>query len=359
MRLARGMRSSRLHRRRAALAATTSLLLAGAVACGPAEGATGARQTVVDSVDLMTAEEAASVVVTVDAPASEVRTLLAEFGQDGGEGRAERLARAEVAVALVADKPLNRLEKYRGRTRLAVALGFGDKDVLGYKSVGKSVYLRLQLKELAQRGSLTAEQRERVDEILGMADDLPRSLRAVERLLKGGWVRLDPQDFADYGWAVEEFTGLSLGRTDVRGVSSVLDGRELRAALGGLEDVLTGHATVGRTTGDDGTQRIAVELPARRTAKELAPLLRPLGAALDPADVPERRIPAQLVVRRGSLAELRIDLGALTEGGTAEVPLRLRFSPGDVFSATTPEKSLRLEPQDLLTAALYGSLQGS
>lgn len=357
------MRSSRSLRRHAAVAGSTCLLLAAAVACGPAEGATTPASTVRDAVDQLTAEESATVIGSVDAPVSEVRELLREFGQDGGRRQAQRVARAEISVAMEADGPLNELEKYGPQTRLALALCLGDRDVVAYKSVGERIYLRLQLKELARQGSLTPEQRKRVKDLVGIADELPKSLHAAKRLLTGGWVRIDPETFADYGWAVEEFTGLPLDAGDVRGAGTVLDGSELRATLSGLEDVLTEHGTYRKTGGgaggdvaeEEGTQRMRVELPARRTAKALAPLLRPLGAELTPRDVPGRRVSAELVIRRGSLAEITFDLGALTEGGSAQVPLRLRFSPGDVFSPNPPKKSVHLKPQDLLAAVLYGA----
>lgn len=365
MRLAARMRSFCSRRRRAAVAGAACLLLAATAACGPAEGPATPAGTVEKAVAKMTAEEAASVIAELDAPPGEVRELLREFGRDAGWRDARRLARAEVAIALEADRALNELETYGPGTRLALALCLGDRDVLAYKSVGDRVFLRLQLPELAQRGSLTGKQRERIDELVGLADELPEPLKPVEKLLQGGWVVVDPEDFEDYGWAVEEFTDLSMDGSQYRAGTSLLDGGELRAALSGLEDVLVEHATYRNAEGrkaegrDGEVQRLRVELPARRTAEALAPLLRPMGADFDPREVPRRSIPAELTVRRGSLAELRLDLGSLTDGGTARVPLRLEFSPGDVFSAKPPKHYHALEPQDLLAAALYAVTQRS
>jgi hypothetical protein len=308
-----------------------------------------------DAVDRMTAEESATVIADLDAPAGEVRALLSTFGRDTGRDRARRLAQAEVAVALEADRALNELEEYGPRTRLAMALCLGDRDVVSYKSVGKRVYLRLQPKELLRHGGLTKKQRDRVKEVLSLADDLPGSLRSTTRLLNGGWVSMKPKAFADYGWALEEFTGLSVDRGSLRGSSNVLDGRELRGTLSGLEDVLTRHTTYEVTGGHDGVERLRAELPARRTARALAPLLQPLGAGFDPAEIAERRVPAEVVLRRGSLSEVRFDLGELVGDGSAEVPLRLRFSPGDVYSPKPPHNAPELAPQDLLAAALYGA----
>lgn len=362
------MHSSRSRRRHAAAAGAACLLLAATAACGPAEGAVTPAASVESAVDRMTAEESATVIANLDdAPVSEVRTLLRELGQGAGKRQAERLVRAEIAIALEADGPLNTLEKYGAGTRLALALCLGDRDVVAYKSVGDQVFLRLQLQELARQGRLTAEQQNRLNEIVGMADELPESLKSARQFLEGGWVSIDPEDFAEYGWAVEDFTGLSLDGPGFHGATSLLDGRELRATLSGLEDVLVDHGTyrkagasrAGRGEDEDEVRRLRAELPARRVAKALAPLLGPLGARLDPAEVPQRAIPAEVTIRRGSLAELRIDLGELTDGGTAHVPLRLRFSPGDVFSANPPKNSRTLEPQDLLAAALYGITRSS
>jgi hypothetical protein len=349
------MRSRRSLRRHTAVAGAVCLLLAAVAGCGPAEATGSPADTVRSAVDRMTAEESATVTAEIDAPVSEVRALLSAFGQDTGKRRAEWLARAEVAVALEADRPLNELEEYGPQTRLAVGLSFGDRDVVAYKSVGDLIYLRLQPGQLLRNGTLTRAQRERLREVLDLAGELPDSLKATKRLLGGGWVSMRPGDFADYGWALQRFTGLSVDKQNVRGASSVLDGGELRATLGRLEDVLTRHSTFHEADKNKGNLRMRAQLPARRTAKALAPLLRPLGAGFGPRKVPDRRVPAELVVRRGSLSELTLDLGALAGGGSAEVPLRLRFSPGDVYSPKVPGKAIRLEPQDLLVAALYGA----
>lgn len=363
MRLARGMPVTRACvtrslRRRAVVAGTTCLLLAGTSACGgPAEGAAAPADTVHRAVERVTAQESATVIAELDAPVSEVRALLAGLGRDTGAQRAERLARTEVALALAADRPLNELERYSPQTRLAAAVSFGDRDVVSYKSVKDRVYLRLQPEELLRNGSLTGEQRRRVTEVLRLTSGLPDSLQAAKRLLGGDWVSLDPEAFSDYGWALEEFTGLSLDAGDVRNTSGVLDGEELRTALEGLRDVLTRHAGY-RVAGDgDGdVERFRVGLPARRTARALAPLLRELGSGLDARDVPARRVPGEVTVRRGVLDGLTVDLGELT-GGSARVPLRLRFSPGDVYATRPPPGAVALRPQDLLAAALYGATQ--
>ncbi|WP_311674422.1 hypothetical protein [Streptomyces hazeniae] len=353
MRLAREMRASRSPRRHAAVAAGVCLLLAGAVACGPAEAAGSPADTVRGAVDRMTAEESATVVADLDAPVGEVRELLSAFGRDTGPERARRLAQAEVALALEAERALNELEDYGPETRLVMALCLGDRDVVSYKSIGDRVYLRIQPKELLRHGGLTRQERDRVRRVLRLADDLPGSLHSVDRLLGGGWVSMKPEAFADYAWALEEFTGLSVDRGGVRGASNVLDGDELRGTMAGLEDVLTRHTTYRVTGEKDGVQRLHAELPARRTARALAPLLQPLGTGFDPAEAGDRRVPAEVVLRRGSLAEVRFDLGGLVGDGAADVPLRLRFSPGDVYSPNPPRNAPELAPQDLLAAALY------
>lgn len=360
MRLAQRMHASRSRRRHSAVAGTVCLLLAGAVACGPAEAAGPQDERVRAAVDRMTAEESATVVADLDAPVSEVRTLLSAFGQssfaqDRGKQRARRLAMAEVAIAVEADRPLNELSKYGPQTRLAMALCLGDRDVVSYKSVDGRVYLRLQPRELLENGGLTRAQRDRVKELVGLADELPDSLKATKRLLSGGWVSMKPEAFEDYGWALEEFTGLSMDHEDARGAAGLLDGGRLRTTLTGLENLLTRHTTYRVTGEHDGIERLRAELPARRTAKVLAPLLQPLGTGFDPAEVTERPVPAKVVIRRGSLAEVRFDLGALIGDGSARVPLRLRFSPGDVYSPKAPRNAVKLEPQDLLAAGLYGA----
>ncbi|EST31248.1 hypothetical protein N566_20805 [Streptomycetaceae bacterium MP113-05] len=349
------MHASRSLRRRSAVAGTVCLLLAGAVACGPAEAAGPPAERVRTALDRTTAQESATVVADLDAPVGEVRALLSELGRDAGREQARRLAATEVAMALEADRPLNELETYGPGTRLVVGLCLGDRDVVSYKSVDGRVYLRLLPKELLDHGALTPAQHDRVEEIVGLADELPGSLEATRRLLTGGWVSLKPEAFQDYGWALEELTGRTVHREQSRGAAGLLDGEELRTALTGLENLLGRHTAYRVVGEDDGVERLRAELPARRTAKVLAPLLQPLGTGFDPAEVAEGRVPATVIIRRGSLAEARLDLGSLIGDGSVRVPLRLRFSPGDIYSPKAPRNAVELEPQDLLAAALFGA----
>ncbi|MFR9675404.1 hypothetical protein [Streptomyces sp. TR06-5] len=358
MRLARRVRFSRSLRHRAAAVGAAGLLLVTAASCSPVdEPDHGPPSTVERAVGRVTADESATLLADLAAPRSHLRDMLRELGSDPGPERVRALRRAEFALALQADGPLNGLAEYGPGTRVAYAVSLGGRDVLATKSADGRVYLRLRLAALADAGVLTAAQRARVDDVTALAGQLPDSLAAAARFLRGRWVAVDGDDFAEYGWALEEFTGVSVSQRRLRGAAALTDGSDLRAALGALRDVLVEHTTYRRAgdrhgADEPGEQRLRVDLPARRTADALAPLLERVDAGIVPERVPRHRVPGVLTVRRGTLAELRVDLGRLT-GTAARVPLRLRFATGDVFSPNPPRHSVALAPQDLLAAALY------
>ncbi|MCF6524704.1 hypothetical protein [Streptomyces sp. JJ36] len=320
--------------------------------------------TVEHAVDKLTRQPSATLFADLDGSPAEVRAFLENAGQGASPQRAARLAESELTVALGADVPLEELESYDSRTRLALSLNLGDKDIVNYKSVGDAVYLRLQPRELVREAHLDPRERRQLREVVDLADRLPDSLRSVQRLLRGGWVRLDPDDYRDFGWAVERFARLPLDGDEARGAGSVLDGTELRELLSGLRKVLVEHGDEPRPRasgrgGGTGTERLTVGLPAREVAEELAPAVAPLGVRLRPDRVPDRRVTAELTIRRGVLAGLTLDLAALTDrGGSAHLPLRLRFATGDALSVHRPSKSYELEPQDMLAAFLYGTVHG-
>lgn len=369
MHLPRSPRSARSPRppgRPATALLGAALIAAVATGCGPTE-AKSADSTVRDALDQLGAKEGATVVAELDATTDQVLAFLKENdasvpGRPAVPTRkdAQLVARAQLTVSLGADQPLNERRDASG-TRLAAALNFGDRDVFAYKAVGDKVYVRVLLRELSGETSLTRKDRDAVDDLRDLAADLPSSLGAAKAALRGKWVRIDPDAYGDFAWAVKKLTGHSGSGAKAREASSALDADAQRDLVDELGEVLREDATYAKPRGDgdgedNGIERVTATLPARETAERLAPALRPLGVELRPSRVTAGDIRAAVTVRRGELAGLTVDLRRLTgaDGGTP-LPLRLTFSSGDALSTEEPSrpKPKKLEPQDVLAMVLY------
>lgn len=170
-------------------------------------------------------------------------------------------------------------------------------------------------------------------------------------------------------------------------VGSALDGQSQREFIAGVQKLLGSHAkfTLEETGGGRGnrTERVRMTLSGRQAAGDLSAASKALGIHLDPQQVPDRDISAELLLRRGQLASLTVDLGQFTEGHGAgagkgedhhadhgeghgadhgdgaaarHLPLRLEFSSGQAVPVEAPGGTRKLNPQDLLAAGLYGAL---
>jgi hypothetical protein len=361
MRLARRMRSRSSLRRRALAAGPVVLLLIAVAACGPAGRATAGRHAD-DAVDTLLGRESVTLVASLDGRPEQVAALLEATGRPPTDVQARLLSRAELTVALEADGPLRDLEKFGPGTRLAMSLNFGDMDVFAYKSVNKRVYLRVRPNELAREAGLTQGERRQVRRVVRMADALPGSLGSAVALLKGRWVKLDPDDFEDFEWAAGPLADVDVSEEEARKAGSVLDGEVPRRLAGTLRALLDEHARFGPDgagTGD-GVRKVTARLPARTAVRELSPVLEGLGIWLSPSEVPDRQVPVVLTVRRGELAGVSLDLARLVPGaGVETLPLRLDLATGDALSLRAPDGARDLRPQDLIAAFLFGALHSS
>ncbi|MCT2592103.1 hypothetical protein LHJ74_19715 [Streptomyces sp. N2-109] len=361
-------RSSRSFRRPVSVLAGAVLLATVATGCGPTK-AGSAESAVRDALDQLGAKEDATMIAELDGTTDQVHSFLKENGHSL-PGRsavptrkdARLAARAQLTVSVGADKPLNEQRDASG-TRLAAALNFGDRDVFAYKAIGKKIYIRVLLRELSSEKLLTKGDRRAVDDLRDLADELPSSLKAAKSALRGKWVRISPDDFGDFAWAVRQLTGQAGSGARARDATSALDAGAQRDLLDKLGEVLRKDAVFKKagagksgSDGDDDTEQLTATLPARETAARLAPALKPLGVDLRPSEVPDRDITTQLTVRRGELADLSMDLGQLTGAKkSVHLPLRLTFSSGDALSTEAPENPKKLDPQDVLAMVLYRS----
>lgn len=351
------------------------------------------------AVEKLGEQPSASVVASLDATPGETYEFLRSAHAAGSGSseptrhRAEVLARSELGFTVGSehtDTPLKDLEK-SDRLDLAAAMNFGGKDVVGVKTVREELYVRLNISEVTRQLGSSTERQQRADAIRSIADELPSSLRSAREALQGDWVRVDPESFDEFARAADELVerGDKEGRraalrageaavgkrgqlaaresaavgqfveklTDVTATAVSLNGESVREFVAELGKTLGHHPDFKRQGERGGQEHIKVTMPGKRTAEGLSKALRPLGTSFDPSAAPDRDITADLTVRRGQLSGVRLDLGQLIPTkGDAKLPLQLEFGSGAAVPVEAPDGTRMLQPQDLLTAVMYGAL---
>lgn len=330
-------------------------------------------------------QPSASVLLSVGGTARDADAFLRAAGASKGahtRQTAELLSRGELTFAVGSDReevPLKELSRSE-RLRFATAVNFGGKDVVAAKSVEEKLYLRLNLRSLVAQTDGSHRDRQRARKIVALAKDLPHTLGSAKDALKGKWVRVDPESFDDFARAAQEITegekkgefgkdgaavseesdeaSQRVGRATAAG--RALNGESERAFLEGLEKTLGEHASFKKAGEYDGADHFTVTVPARKAAPDLSRALEALGARLDPAQVPDQDVRADLQVRRGQLTGLTLNLEQFLSAEDRErgvhLPLRMTFGAGDAVSVEAPDGARELKPQDLLAAVMYGAL---
>ncbi|GAA2416935.1 hypothetical protein GCM10010420_54020 [Streptomyces glaucosporus] len=362
--------------RKSLAAACCALLLAASAACDASEPA-DAESRVRGAVERLGEWEAVSVTARVDASADEVYAFLRR-AQDGGtaptRADAASLSRMEVSFTVGSDEPL----KDTGdgdRLDSGLMVNFGGLDLAGYRSLGTDVYVRADWRRLdAEFGGGHAT----VSQAAGLArsaDGLPPSLAPARDLFQGRWVQIDPEEFDHFARAL----GGKYGRRAQRLANSA-DLLQSPAAqhhvIDSVRRALDGHASFRDAGSRDGAEHVAVSLPAREVAGDLADALGPLEERFDGIGfawlerAPDREVTVDLALRGGTLSKMTVDLGRFlgAEGGKGDgqddrgpgvLPLTLSFAPGQAVPLRVPEGVRWLDPQDVMAAALYERLGAS
>ncbi|MDJ1133815.1 hypothetical protein [Streptomyces iconiensis] len=371
-------------RQLAATAACATLLAVAITGCSAAEKLTTGLK-VKHAFEKLGDQPSASVMLSVDGTPQDADAFLRAAGAAKGpktRDTAELLSRGELTFAVGSDReetPLKELDRSE-RLRFATAVNFGGKDVVAAKSVEEKLYVRLNLRSLVAQLDGSHRDRQRARKIVGLADDLPHTLGSAKDALKGKWVETDPESFDDFARAAQEITESEkkgefgkhgaavseesdkaserVGRATAAG--QALNGESERAFLEGLEKTLGAHASFKKAGEYGGADHFTVTVPARDAAPDLSRALEALGARLDPAQVPDRKVRADLEVRRGQLTGLTLNLEQfLSDEARAKgvhLPLRMVFGSGDAVSVEAPDGVRELKPQDLLAAVMYGAL---
>jgi hypothetical protein len=381
------MRVSRVPARLTATAACATALAVTLTSCSTAEKLTTGLK-VKHSFEKLGEQPSASVLVSVDGTATDADAFLRAAGAPRGattKQAAKLLSRGELTFAVGSDRedtPLKDLSRSE-RLRFATALNFGDTDVLSAKSVEEKLYVRVRLRSLVARLSDSQSDRARARKIVALAKDLPTTLGSAKDALRGEWVEADPESFDDFARAAQEITrdekegklgkkskadkavsggndetSQRLGRATAAG--RALNGESEREFLEGLEKTLGKHAEFKKAGEYGGAEHVTVSMPARRAAPDLSRALAALGAPLDPSTVPDRKVSADLEIRRGQLTGLTLDLEQfLSDEAQAKgvhLPLRMAFGGGGAVPVKAPDGTRELKPQDLLAAVMYGAL---
>lgn len=368
----------------AAAATCATLLVVALTSCSAAEKLTTGLK-VKHAFEKLGEQPSASVLLSVGGTAQDADAFLRAAGASKGPATrhtAELLSRGELTFAVGSDReetPLKELNRSE-RLRFATAVNFGGKDVVAAKSVEEKLYLRLNLRSLVAQTDGSKRDRQRAHKIVALAKDLPHTLGSAKDALKGKWVEVDPESFDDFARAAQEITddekkgefgkhgaavseesdetSERVGRATAAG--RALNGESERAFLEGLEKTLGEHASFKKAGEYGGADHFTVTMPARKAAPDLSRALEALGARLDPAQVPDRDVRADLQVRRGQLTGLTLDLEQFLGDDARErgvhLPLRMTFGAGDAVSVEAPDGTRELKPQDLLAAVMYGAL---
>jgi hypothetical protein len=359
----------RIPRRLVAAAAGAALLALPLTGCGP-EGKASSKEQVTQALAKLGAQQSATMIAGLVGSPDQVRDFFRQAGHgpftDGVPSTQEAtlLARAEFTMSLAAPEEDQRLRELKDwdKATVATTLNFGGKDIAAYKLVGKKAYLRLrvqQLSEVVGRRDGWEQQGRALADLARSAEGLPDSLKAPRDLLQGRFVRFDPQSFQQFSYVAQGVVPGTEAEEPVevaRDVLAAMDGTELRDLLRGLGTVLHEQADFGTAHEDGDTTRITATMPGRKTAGELAPLLEPFGVHASPDSAPAGDVHAQLLIRRGVLQRVTLDLGQFTGEPDAHLPLRLDLASGDALSVKAPAHARKMAPQDLLAAVLYGKL---
>ncbi len=372
MRFSQGMHVPplrRVPRRLVAAAAAAALLALPLTGCGP-EGKATSQEQVTQALRKLGSQQSATMVAGLVGSPEQLRNFFKEAGHGpfGDEvpssQEATLLARAEFTTSLAAPDEEQRLRELKDWNKAIVAttLNFGGKDIAAYKLVGKRAYVRLRVRQLSKvvgrRDGWEGQGRALAD-LARSAEGLPDSLKAPKDLLQGRFVRFDPRSFQEFSYVAQGVVPGTEAEQPValaRDVLAAMDDTALRDLLRGMGTVLRKQADFGAAHTDGDVTRITATVPARQAAGELAPLLEPFGVHADPAAAPHGEVKAQLLIRRGVLQRVTLDLGQFTDAPHAHLPLRLDLASGDALSVKAPRHTRKMAPQDLLAALLYAKL---
>ncbi|MGV9655297.1 hypothetical protein ACWDWS_38110 [Streptomyces sp. NPDC003328] len=356
-------------RARPALAILAASLMA-TTACGAFHEASAA-QKVHDAFDHLNNSHEATIDFRLAASPSQLIALdAADPGSDHkmSNAQASEISGLGVTVALRSDKPLkDALDASNTSTGkldpsldmdLAVHNG-AHANVLEYRSVAGKAYVKVNVMALAKLSGDTKS----IDEARMMqaqANSLPRYLEPFKRLLKGGWVSIDPAQFANLS--------KQMGGDTKPSPKPSLNAAQRHKITDTLSKIFVKDTTIKDKGTSHGVDTIEITANARTLItdiqKQVFPVLKDvpgIGGKLPteaPTSVPTT--PAKMTIKLnadgGTLNAISIDLAQFDASKGQHLPIALTFK-NKAVNTTAPAGAIPFDPSALKD--MMGSSLGS
>jgi hypothetical protein len=298
------------------VAGCAAVLFATAAGCGTVENLT-AGQKVDHAVDRLGEQKSLGIELSLDAT-PEALVSLSDDADAMPDEFADFISGLHVDISVKSRKKLaDSGEKDLVGTSVKIA---GSKGVLvEYRVVGDLMYYRADMKAVGEAMGFP----------LPTADELPRKDKRLEKVLDGGWAKMDTRELEAPG-------------KDAKGSGGDIDARTQRKIMKAVRGVITDEVTFRNGSGSDGADHVVAKANLRDVLTELFDRLRPLEGDLPPGaelptsrdlkDAPDKKVAVDFKIRNGDLEQVKVDLAVLAEHPKgAKVPLVLKFAEaGDV-----------------------------
>ncbi|MGW7262616.1 hypothetical protein [Streptomyces sp. NPDC054842] len=326
------------------MAGCAAVLFATAAGCGTVENLT-AGQKVDHAVDRLGEQKSLGVELRLDATPSALTSLSGDT-DEMPEEFADFIAGLRVDISVKSRKKLSDSdEKDLVGTSVEIA---GAKGVLvEYRVVGDFMYYRADMKALGEAMGFP----------FPTADELPEKDKRFEKVLDGGWAKMDTRE-------------LEAPDKDAKGSGGDdIDARTQRKIMKAVRGVLTDEVTFRNGSGSDGAEHVVAKANVRDVLTELFDRLRPLEGDLPPGaelptsrdlkDAPDKKVAVDFTIKNGALAQLKVDLAVLAEHPKGvKAPLVVKFTEAGDVSAPSDATEFPVGDAPGLDNPLTGAMLG-
>ncbi|MFF4158101.1 hypothetical protein [Streptomyces sp. NPDC001678] len=348
-----------------AAAGCVALVAAASVACDPTDKLSPEAK-VERAFDKLGGQQAVSADFGFDAGADKLYEAM-KGEDDFQRSDAETLANLKLSFAISNDKPLKDVKPgdKNGAVTFKLAKKDSDKPLVEFRGVSQKLYLRGDLKALAEFGEKSeksksakgAKGKQALDELLKKADQLPPSLDAVKGAVKGDWVSLDTKSFEEFGKSF----GKDKGASGNGSLSDSLDPATQKQALEAMRKALMENAKFADADSKGGADHVKVTANAKTVGKKVVEGLKPLKDKLGSKrfdklskweDAPDKDVTVDVAIKDGMLSGLSFDAAKLDKDAKGELPVTIGFKGGSE-KVEAPAGAKELKPQDLMGAAMF------
>jgi hypothetical protein len=326
------------------VAGCAAVLFATAAACGTVENLT-AGQKVDHAVDRLGEQKSLGLELSLDAT-PEALASLSDDADEMPDEFADFIAGLHVDISVKSRKKLaDSGEKDLVGTSVKVA---GSEGVLvEYRVVGDFMYYRADMKAVGEAMGFP----------LPSADELPQKDKRLQKVLDGGWAKMDTRELEASGKGAK-----GSGGDDI-------DARTQRKIMKAVRGVLADEVTFRDGSGSDGAEHVVAKANLRDVLTELFDRLRPLEGDLPPGaelptsrdlkDAPDKKVAVDFKIRNGDLEQVKVDLAVLAEHPKgAKVPLVLKFAEAGEVKAPSGATEFPVGDAPGLANPLTGAMLG-